>query len=68
LLEALFFNGFDEWIPHIHDHGLNAIALLIAELIEKLLERIGFAVFADEDHAAGQIIQYHGQVAMPFAD
>jgi hypothetical protein len=59
LLEALFFNGLDEWIPHVHHHGLNAIALLIAELIEKLFECIGLAVFADKNHAAGQIIQYY---------
>ena len=59
MLGVVFFNGLDEWVPHIHHHGLNAIALLIAELIEKLLERIGLAVFADEHHAAGQIIQYY---------
>jgi len=41
--------------------------LLIAELIEEALQRFGFAVFTDKNHTAGQIIQYHGQVAMPFA-
>jgi len=66
LLEAVFFNGLDEWIPHVHHHGLNAIALLIAELIEKLHERVGLAVLADKNHAARQIVQDHSQITMTF--
>ena len=54
-------------VPHVHDHSFDAGALLGAD-IEKLHECIGLAIFADKYDAAAEIIQYHSQITMTFAD
>jgi hypothetical protein len=61
---AVFFNGFDERVPHIHGNGFNARPLAAAQLVEKAFQGFGFAVFADKQYAAADEIQYDGQVVV----
>jgi hypothetical protein len=61
---AVFFNGFDERIPHIHGNGFNALALVAVQLIEKMFQSGGFPVFADKQNTTAKKVQYDGQVVV----
>ena len=66
-IRQLLFDSLDKWIPHIHSHRFDAVALFVAELIEKLHKRLGLAIFANKDDSAAKIIQHQGQIPMALA-
>ena len=55
-------------VPHIHEDCLNSFALSDGQLIEKRLQGFGFALFADKNNTATEIVQYNGQVALTFSE
>jgi hypothetical protein len=59
---AVFFNGLDKWVPHIHCHRFNGFSLFGAHLIKEADQGISLTIFAYKNNAAGQVIKYDGHV------
>ncbi len=63
----LLFDGLDKWIPHVHDHSIDGLALPELQLVEKTNQRFCLPAFADMYDMAGFVVQYDGQVPVAFA-
>jgi hypothetical protein len=66
--EAVFFNGFDVRLPHVHDDGLNGFSLLARQLLEESIQRLGLSVSANVNNMAGFVVEHHGQIAVALVD
>jgi hypothetical protein len=42
--------------------------LFFIQLVEETFEGLCLAIFADKDNSAAEIIKYHGQIFMTFAN
>lgn len=60
--------GFDRGVPHIHDDGLKSLSLPGGHAVEKGAERFGASVLPNPHYSAALIVEYHGQVPVPFAE
>jgi len=53
---AVFFNGFDVRLPHVHGDGLNRFSLLGRQLIEEAAQGSGLSLFANVNDVAGFVV------------
>lgn len=58
----------DIGIPHIHDDGLQGLALPFAHAGKESLQGASFSVFSHPGHPSRQVVQDHRQVTVAFAD